>query len=143
MDATLDIMRRAFFVFAIILALILIGGSYVWLKNDAEVNAEIKTGAIQIDYVSFEELQRQVDQGHQPWRLDPLLVAESEVLQYGFTAEDIQTLSFPPYSEVDLGTQITKLEGRITHEGKTYLITIGQPFVGKGKIWTILGIRDK
>ncbi len=41
---------------------------------------EIKTGQINTNKAEVVELQKAVDNGHQPWRLDPLLVAKAGAL---------------------------------------------------------------
>lgn len=135
--------RPTFIAFICILALVIAGGGYIWLKNSPEGGTEIKTGQVQIDYNNLEELQRAVDEGQQPWRLDPLLVVESEAAQYGFSEEDTDTLKFSTYTQEELGTSIIKIQGEIQHEGKTYLITIGQAVPGKGNIWTVLDVQVK
>jgi len=144
-------MKPSHFIVSIIVAVGITGLVYVWTDNnknqskpDKKIeNVEIETGQIQVDYANLGELQRLIDEGHQPWRLDPSFVARVEVQKYGFTKEDADTLKFSTYAQEELGTSMTKIQGEIQHKEKTYLITVGQPIPGKGKIWTILKISEK
>ena len=135
--------KPTFIVCTCIFVLVIVGVGYVWLKNSLEDGTEIKTGQTQIDPSNLAELQRSVDEGHQPWRLDPQFVAEVEIQKYGFTEEDVDTLKFPTYTQEELGISITKIYGEIQHRGKTYQVTVGQPIPGKWKIWTILQVQEQ
>jgi|SRR3989344_961093 len=128
---------------AIILIFTVVGVGYLWLKNIPELDNEIKVGQIPVDSQAIEAIQQQVDQGHQPWRLDPLLVAKNELSQYGFIEEDFVTLTLPPYIPPDLGTQITTIQGEIIHRRQPYLITLKQPVQGQGKLWVVSEIKEK
>jgi len=102
---------------------------------------EIKTGKIKIDYKEIKRIQKSVDEGHQPWRLNPIMVVRGEFVQYGFSEEDLDTLVVP-----DAATQdrfIKKACFDIMHKGKVYVITLIQPIPGKGKFWTISEIKLK
>jgi hypothetical protein len=105
---------------------------------------EIKIGKVEIDYEEIKRIQQSVDEGHQPWRLNPVMVVMSEAWRYGFTEEDIKTVYAP---HIDprwvLGKDITALPVEITHKGKKYEIMVIQPFPGEGKIWTISEIKLK
>ncbi len=105
---------------------------------------EIKTGKVKIDYEEIKRIQQSVDEGHQPWRLDPMMVVISEAQQYGFTEEDIKTIYMP---HIDprwvLGKDITGLPVEIIHNGKKYEIMVIQPIPGEDKIWTISEIKLK
>ena len=102
----------------------------------------IKVGKVQIDHEETIKLQQSVDSGHQPWRLDPVMVAENEAHLYGFTEEDIKT-TYSPHIDSSwvLGRDITLFPVEITHRGKKYEIMVIQPIPGEGKIWTILDIN--
>jgi hypothetical protein len=105
---------------------------------------EIKIGKVEIDYEEIKRIQQSVDEGYQPWRLNPVMVVMSEAWRYGFTEEDIKTVYAP---HIDprwvLGKDITALPVEITHKGKKYEIMVIQPFPGEGKIWTISEIKLK
>jgi len=45
-----------------------------WSKVKGE---KIKTGSVPLDFEKARELQNSSDQGHQPWRCDPVRVARS------------------------------------------------------------------
>jgi len=105
---------------------------------------EIKTGKVEINYEEIERAQQSVDEGHQPWRLDPTMVVMSEAWQYGFTEEDKKTIYTPHIdSQWVLGRDIIELPVEITHDSKKYTITVVQSFPGEGKIWTISEIKIK
>jgi hypothetical protein len=105
---------------------------------------EIKIGKVEIDYEEIKRIQQSVDEGHQPWRLNPVMVVMSEAWRYGFTEEDIKTI-YAPHIDPQwvLGKDITALPVEITHKGKKYEIMVIQPFPGEGKIWTISEIKSK
>lgn len=135
--------QKLFFIVGFILALGIVGVSYAWLKFNPGLQTEVKIGQVQINYQNLGRLQEEVDKGHQPWRLDPVLMVQNEAILYGFTAEDTQTLNVPSYNEATLGTTTTELQAYIVHEGKTYLVIVGQIVPGPGKIWTILEVQKK
>ncbi|KKU20735.1 MAG: hypothetical protein UX31_C0030G0008 [Candidatus Nomurabacteria bacterium GW2011_GWA1_46_11] len=136
-------MKKLFLIIGLILIIGFIGASYTWLKLNSGTGDEIKIGKIVFDYAELENLQKEVDKGHQPWRLDPLLVAKTELPQSGFTSQDIQTTEFPSYEEKDLGLGLTSLVFELAHKGRMYSVTIGQPISGIGKIWAITEIQRK
>ena len=101
----------------------------------------IKTGKVEINYEKMAEWQKSVDEGHQPWRLNSLMVLRAEMGSYGFNPdEDFKTLS---YSDPDIQERLGEVSVEITHEGKAYIITLIQPIPGDGKIWTISEIEFK
>jgi len=112
---------------------------YMWPNP----TSDIMVGPVQINTQNIQDLQQQVNQGHQPWRLDPLLVAQSELPSYGFTSQDIETLQLAEYTSSELGVSITELQGEIRHAGKMYLVTVAQPNAGQGNIWTIIEIKQR
>ena len=99
---------------------------------------KIKAGQVKIDTASLAKLQEGVNEGHQPWRTDPLEVARADGADYGFDINlDTFTLTDPSTSA---STAIVLAQ----HKGKNYLIKLVQPFPygldGKtktGSIWTI------
>jgi hypothetical protein len=103
---------------------------------------EIKTGKVEISYEEITKIQQSVDEGHQPWRLDPIMVAMSEASLYGFTEDDIKTIYAPHIdSQWVLGRDITAFPVEITHQGEKYELMVIQPFKGEGKIWTISDVE--
>lgn len=91
----------------------------------------VKTGPFKIDLQAMQTLQEAVNQGHQPWRLDPLQVAMSESQQYGF---DPKTDKFELTSK-ESGQALVQ----VRHGGALYFIRLVQP---KGMtIWTISDIQ--
>ena len=95
---------------------------------------EIKTGQININDAEIADLQKGVDSGHQPWRLDPLMTAKAEASKYGFSVDDTFTLK-----ETMGSVGVAKVEA--VHNEKIYFITLIQPIPGEGKIWIIQKIE--
>ena len=136
-------------IIVIVLAL-LVGGIVVWQyygmpKEEEETPEEkvieeekIQTGKLEIDYDRVNELQMAVDEGHQPWRLDPESVVTAEGLEYGFADNDFETME-----QVFFATSAGVAKYEITHQNKTYVVTVIQPIPGEGKIWTISEIQEK
>ena len=96
--------------------------------------AKIQTGKVEIDIDDIKEVQRIVESGSQHWRLDPKFVAMFDGLRYEFTEEDFKTLN--------LKSQNAGIaEYKVIHESKIYVISVSQPILGEGKIWTISEIQ--
>jgi hypothetical protein len=95
---------------------------------------EIKIGQININKAAVIELQKAVDNSHQPWRLDPLMVAKAEAFKYGFNEDDIFTLKQDMASAAVANVEVI-------HTGKTYSITLIKPIQGEDKIWVIQNIN--
>lgn len=100
--------------------------------------AGIKTGKITIDYQQVKTLQASVDQGSQPWRLNPESVVRAEIGQYDFTQSDLSSLKLTLHA-----ASAAVNEYEITHNGKTYTITVIQAVPGSGQIWVISSIELK
>ncbi len=113
------------------------------------VESEIKTGKFEINLQEMSNIEKLVDQGSQPWRLNPIMVLRSEMTQYGFDEKDYETLANIPSLEdqKNFGIKIFNVQIEITHKDKTYVVTLVQPVYGKGylKIWTIseINLKDK
>jgi len=98
----------------------------------------IRIGKFEINYDEIAELQKSVDNGHQPWRLDSEMVLRSESLKYGFTNEDLKTIKLISSSN-SLG--VYKYE--IINKSEAYIVTVIQPIPGEFQIWTIQEIELK
>jgi len=119
---------------------------YEKIKNSFKLIEEIKTGKVEINYEEIKSIQKSVDEGHEPWRLNPIMVLRGEMSVYGFNPDtDYNTLSPVPdaATQKKYGTEITEVNFEITHRGKTYVITLIQPITGPDKIWTISNIELK
>jgi len=99
---------------------------------------KIKTGKFKIDYENIAEIQKSVDEGHQPWNLDSWHVAWTYRTSYGFYEEDM-----PKLEPISFSTTTGIAEYEIVHGNEAYMITLIQPVIGNGKIWTISGIELK
>ena len=87
--------------------------------------------------VSYVELQQAVDEGHQPWRLDVLMVAKAEAAAFhGFSFEDTFTL-------LSQNASASVAEVQVKHNDKTFIIELIKPIPGPGKIWMINKIIEE
>ncbi len=102
--------------------------------------------------VSTADLQQAVDEGHQPWRLDPLSVAEADgVGFYGFLTpceragggETGQAISCDTFTLISQAASAGVAEVEVIHNGKVYLIELIKPIPGDGKIWMVKEVREK
>ena len=99
---------------------------------------EIYIGEIKIDYDGIAEIQKAVDEGHQPWRLDPESVVMNESIKYGFISDDFGTMQ-----QILLSVTNGVAEYEITHNDKVYVIVLNQPIIGEDKIWVISEIKQR
>lgn len=103
----------------------------------------IKTGSIEpLSRPDLQALQDFVDEGHQPWRLDPLLVAQFDGRnKYGFESTDEFSLLSERFGEY-AGTYLADVE--VKHDDQTYDILLIQPIkIGEGGIWSISSISKQ
>jgi hypothetical protein len=104
---------------------------------------EIITGPANINRAQLEQIQATVDQGHQPWRLDPQMVAMAEGTSFGF---DKDKDTFTLVSKIDHGQLSGTGEAlvEVVHKGITYQIFLLQPIKAeKSGIWTINRVKKK
>lgn len=112
----------------------------------ASVGANISYSA-----TSTVDLQQAVDEGHQPWRLSPLLAAEatSGVSPSGIASACDQSGNREAPTPCDIFTLTSQAasagtaEVQAKHDGKTYLIELVQPIPGEGKIWMVSKVNEK
>lgn len=104
---------------------------------------EIVTGPAEMNRNQLEQIQAIVDQGQQPWRLDPQAVAQAEGGVFGFNkAGDVFTL----VTKLDVGQLSGTGEAlvEVGHNGTAYQIFLIQPIKqGQSGIWTIAMVRKK
>ncbi len=124
----------------------------------------------QISYsgITSATLQQAIDEGLQPWRLDPLWVAEADhplvstisfrkpCDGYGLSNSGIDpshgtgqlvnengTVTYcDVYSIVSQNASAGVAEAKVIHSGSTYLFDLIQPVPGQGKIWMIKSITE-
>ncbi len=138
-------------ILIIILVAATIGGTvWVYKKNQPPIEETqeettnfsfIKTGSGEsLDQQKLQELQDAVDNGHQPWRLDPLFIAKTESSKYGFKDTDEFTLVSKELAEY-AGTYIAEVEA--IHDNEKYIIQLIQPVkIGDEGIWVVNSIRE-
>jgi len=102
--------------------------------------ATVTNQEIEIDLSRMKEIQNLVDQGNQPWRLDPVEVTKVDApANYQFSADDEYTLSL---KDENIGKAI--VEVKKVEEGKVYEVILIQPIIkGPKGIWAILSITEK
>lgn len=106
------------------------------------VTANIETGTVENDQAEMDETQKLTDGGAQAWRLDPLMVASAEGVNFGLSVEDEYRLIFKDYSGEYSGTGEAIVE--VKHKDKTYLVNLYQPVTqGEKGIWAIGSIEEK
>ena len=111
--------------------------SFVERSNKGFLSEEIKVGEIPIDQEQLIALQNGVDEGHQPWRRDPLSVLEAGSSQFGFNANDSFALGaiIPGLGEVHL---------EVFRNGESYDIILIQPIrKEEGGIWAVKSITKR
>jgi len=100
-----------------------------------------QTGQIQIDLAKMKEIQDLVNQGNQPWRLDPVEVVKADApASFEFTALDTYSLK----SKDDVkGEAVVEVKKEKDSKSYTYEVSLIQP-VDKGPkgIWAITAIKE-
>lgn len=115
-----------------------LGPSWSMVKGE-----KVKLGPVAVDFRRAQELQNSVDNGHQPWRLDPVQVVLEEGRQLGFdpTADRFSLLSKTPVEEGS-GTGVAIVEA--VQNNKAYLVQLVQPVKqGNAGIWAIKSVQEK
>ncbi len=109
----------------------------------AETKEDIIIGPADYNSNKLQQLQALVDQGQQPWRLDPQQVAETEGKLYGFVpGKD----TFNMVAKVEIGQLSGTGEAlfEVNHANIIYQIFLMQPIkAGQSGIWTITMVKKK
>src|SRR5262249_12543721 len=85
------------------------------------------------DPASAQTVQRSVDTGDQPWRLDPLQVAHADTAAFGLNPNDPMQL---------VRQEAGSAQIRAQHAGKTYEIGLIQPArLGPSGIWVVMSVH--
>ncbi|HEY8476042.1 MAG TPA: hypothetical protein VIN09_04175 [Chloroflexota bacterium] len=99
----------------------------------------VRVGSVPLDLTTAQRYQQAVDEGHQPWRLDPVQVARVEGEALGFSPQD-QFELVDQYQSSGSGTAHAIV--RTVHDGAVYEIQLVQPVrVGRDGIWMINDVR--
>lgn len=109
-------------------------GQVLKVPGTTVVNQEIE-----IDLVRMQEIQNLVDQGNQPWRLDPVEVVKVDTpANYQFSAEDeYQLIS----KDENIGKAV--VEVKKTDSQRLYEVILIKPIIkGPKGIWAILSIKE-
>lgn len=99
---------------------------------------EVYVGKVELDMEALEQLQAAVDQGHQPWRLDPLETARDEGQNLGFdpTQDTFDLLPSPDPATGEARALVLCGEG-------FYVIHLVQPVrIGPDGIWAIARVEQ-
>ncbi len=116
--------------------------------SSSTIHDDIKIGTAQINKKAAIELQAGVDNGHEPWRLDPVMVMNAELSNYGFMVDPTGKNA----SDLDSFHQVAPpqngiVQYQIAHAGgdnysRTYLVTLVQPAkIGAAGIWEISDVE--
>jgi len=99
---------------------------------------QVYVGEVELDMETLEQLQDTVDQGHQPWRLDPLEVARDEGRNLGFDpAQD--TFDLLPSPDPATG----EAQVLVFHGESFYVVHLVQPVrVSPDGIWAIARVEQ-
>ena len=103
-------------------------------SGDTSTNSQATTkdGDITVGQITpsnSAQIQDNVDKGNQPWRTDPVQVAQADGGDYGFTLSDQYDF---------LGTTNSVAKVRINHQGKNFIVELIQPEKkSSGGIWAI------
>ena len=82
-------------------------------------------------------VQAGVDAGGQPWRLDPLQLAQGDAIGYGFILADANNFTIISQA-ASAGTASIAAK----HNGKSYEIDVIKPTPGDGKVYVISKIAS-
>lgn len=102
----------------------------------------VKLGTAPMDMNKLKEVQAEVDNGHQAWRLDPLQVVMSEGPTLGLnpSVENARLISRTEQADEAQGEAVVKVKSG----QKTYLVRLVQPVKqGQSGIWTIQSIEEE
>lgn len=136
-------------IIIVAVAIVSVGGVLVWqgwgrvvsqqtpASTPSGTAGQIRTGKVVIDSSKIADLQTSVDSGHQPWRGVVEDVLRVDILSYGFSQNDLDTIK-----QISFAASAGVAEYQIKHLDKFYIITIIQPVPGQAKIWTISDIED-
>lgn len=100
------------------------------IENDIQ---EIK---ITIDYAEISRVQALINSGYQSWRMIPQMVLKNQGVDYGYLEQELQNAK-----QISYFPNIGVVKYSVIHEHKVWTITLIQPTVGEGNIWTISEIK--
>lgn len=106
-----------------------------------KVNSAPTGTKIEIDIEKMQTIQQEVDQGHQPWRLDPVEVVKAEApASYEFNATDTYTLKSKDIVKGEAEVEVKKTKtGRVY----TYSVKLIQPIKkGDSGAWALSLISE-
>lgn len=113
---------------------ITVNGKAVRLFSVTVTSAEDATAS----QLTYEELQKEVDNGHQPWRLNPAEVASEFVMENNLAAKT-DTLNDPGVAKNTDGSATVFF----AKDGKTvFKVVCFQPFKRAGGIWVVKSFEE-
>ncbi len=97
---------------------------------------DIRVGPVELDLDKMREIQEDVDQGHQPWYLDPLQTAQQTGTKFGFDPRrDNFVLADAENAKAEYSSTAKVVA---VHDGEEYIIQLVQPIkTGPEGIWVI------
>lgn len=99
----------------------------------------VKLGPTAMDINELKAFQNAVNSGKDPWRLNPVEVAQKEGPQFGF--KDTDGFTLVSFTEKGKNSGAGEAVVRARHQGVYYQIQLIQPvYHGQGGIWTITNI---
>jgi hypothetical protein len=111
---------------------VVVADAIAWV-GPVDTRATVDLAAPPADLAATQALQRSVDSGDEPWRLDPVEAARADATSLGFAPTD-------PLELVQSGTGSALV--RAEHAGATYEIRLVQPArLGRLGIWVVSQIR--
>lgn len=110
------------------------------IADNVKPSGKIITGNVKLDMQKLADLQKLVNYGYQPWRLDPLQVAKYQGQAFGF---DRFNDSFEMMPGILMLREHGEASVMVTHGKGRYVINLRQPFGNtKDKIWTIASVKE-
>ena len=103
----------------------------------------IRTGKVKIDMEQLERIQKYVDDGHEPWMMNPLMVLMSGMYSCGFDPGTDRIADPQGIAQSMSVEDVKEITLEVTHMGKVYRAIMIQPVRGPGKVWALSDVEEK
>jgi hypothetical protein len=107
------------------------------VASTSPVTIILQVGKISPDVKQIKEIQQAVDQGHQPWRLDPQSVLIATLFPNGLANKDADSA----VRQLSFNSQTGVAVYAVTSGANQYHVTVSQPVIGEHKIWFVSDIE--